>query len=289
MNAQLMREPITQSGTRCSKRQAFTLVELLVVITIIGILVALLIPAVNVAMRNARNAQIAIEVRGLANAMESYKLEMGDYPPDFARDAGGDGTQIVSHLARKFRYRDKVNDVYSDADLDNLDPSEALVFWLSGLSADPKRPLTNRKAYSDLFPATVKGAKAFFEFDQSRLRDSDGDGWPEYYPQNIEMPYVYFRNDNYANPFDNSLPHAVLNNQVQVRPYARTLDGAAAVDEYVAPEKFQVICSGLDNLFLDENSVASNATYPDGLGYQEADEDNITNFSEGSTLQAAIP
>ena len=54
------------------KRLAFTLVELLVVITIIGMLVALLLPAINSARENARMAQCANNLQQLGKAMMSY-------------------------------------------------------------------------------------------------------------------------------------------------------------------------------------------------------------------------
>src|SRR5690349_2288328 len=64
-------------------RPGFTLTEMLVVIGIIAILAALLLPAVNRAIYVARNTTIAVEVNQLATAIESYKQDKGDYPPNF--------------------------------------------------------------------------------------------------------------------------------------------------------------------------------------------------------------
>ncbi len=60
--------------------KAFTLVELLVVITIIGLLAGLLIPAVNAARESARRAQCINNQRNLALAMLAHETNDGCLP-----------------------------------------------------------------------------------------------------------------------------------------------------------------------------------------------------------------
>jgi prepilin-type processing-associated H-X9-DG protein/prepilin-type N-terminal cleavage/methylation domain-containing protein len=63
-----------------SKRTAFTLVELLVVITIIGMLMAILLPAVGAATESARAAQCKNRVKNIALAMANYESRNQAFP-----------------------------------------------------------------------------------------------------------------------------------------------------------------------------------------------------------------
>lgn len=63
-----------------SKRNAFTLVELLVVISIIGMLMAILLPAIGAATESARAAQCKNQMKQIALAMLGYESRSSSFP-----------------------------------------------------------------------------------------------------------------------------------------------------------------------------------------------------------------
>ena len=65
------------------KRLAFTLVELLVVITIVGILVSLLLPALQSVRESARSAVCKNNLKQIGLAVQSYQTAHRIYPPSF--------------------------------------------------------------------------------------------------------------------------------------------------------------------------------------------------------------
>ena len=326
-------------------RGGFTLVEMLVVITIIAIVAAITIPTIVGIVNQGHNAAMATRIADLDRALQEYKNLRGDYPPDFffiplSSDPPADHMRatIVPHLVTAYaRNAENVTNPANAAtywydvpqhprtpgDPDrlprNLDPAEALVFWLSETNDDVRQPLSRPAAA----PITSE-RKVYYEFDEDQLVDLDNDGWFEYLPRTASTsPLVYFNFRSYTtspspastpppgspNPFyRNGWPHYVhpvaapgVSNVA--RPYrsertspATPYGGAIYMNE----ESFQIICAGIDEEYgsdvnpsipPDDASDPTNTVkvFRSGLGYQEGDQDNLTNFSDSQTLENAQP
>jgi prepilin-type N-terminal cleavage/methylation domain-containing protein/prepilin-type processing-associated H-X9-DG protein len=135
------------------KRLAFTLVELLVVIAIIGILVALLLPAIQAAREAARRTQCQNNVKNIALACLNYESSKKALPPGSINSSGLqksgmawtvqilpylEDAQISDDALAKFR---KVDDAYSGTfdQLNNIMPAMYLC------PSDPELPMQIEK------------------------------------------------------------------------------------------------------------------------------------------------
>jgi prepilin-type N-terminal cleavage/methylation domain-containing protein len=174
--------------------RGFTLVELLVVITIIGILAALITVAAVGALKKANETRTKVEINQMAGGIDEYKNKTTAYPPNCQTDAGGplDETGIFNDLKRHMRQayprnqesddllRALVGQSTSDGSIwlnGGMSASEALVFWLGGFSTDPKYPISGEGGPS--YEITGKGAS------DSRTKDPiESRKWV--YPFNID-------------------------------------------------------------------------------------------------------
>src|SRR6267142_6033154 len=96
-----------------SRHAAFTLVELLVVIAIIGVLVALLLPAVQAAREAARRTQCSNNLKQLGLAAHNFNDTFSRLPPGGGAQGGGGGlsasTDYGSWLVYLLPYVEQTN------------------------------------------------------------------------------------------------------------------------------------------------------------------------------------
>ncbi len=222
---------------RLVRRAGFTLVEILVVIAIIGVLVGLIVPAVNVAYRSVKKKAIALEVVTIADAINKYQAKYGDYPPD-----GSDAGVLTRHLRKVFPQiaASELTILTAGSNASTgmagavMDPPEALVFFLGGFSDDPIHPFTGPGGPFAPSPANstapyqynIDRNSPLFEFKQAQLSlevmndpgsgapitvsnderelglampsSFPGDLLPIYRPSGNQAPFVYFDSRTYA-------------------------------------------------------------------------------------------
>ena len=89
----MVKSAVIYPGRKC--RYAFTLVELLVVIAIIGILIALLLPAVQAAREAARRIQCSNNLHQMAIGLQNYHSGYRKFPPGLTYP---NGTMWSGHL-----------------------------------------------------------------------------------------------------------------------------------------------------------------------------------------------
>ena len=82
MSTERNSRPVLRTPRSALRTRAFTLIEMLTVIAIIGILAGILIPVVSAAMRRARVVEATADVSKLYQAATTYNLDFGAFPPD---------------------------------------------------------------------------------------------------------------------------------------------------------------------------------------------------------------
>jgi len=117
---------IATTREKISRRRGFTTVELLVVISVIGGLMALLLPAVQSARETARRIQCASNMRQLALAALNFQSAQGAFPPGRQGDPRSAATW--GHIVYLLPFLD-ANVLFKKLDLTkpSTDPANAIL------------------------------------------------------------------------------------------------------------------------------------------------------------------
>lgn len=94
-------DPRCAASTTPGRPRAFTLVELLVVVAIIGTLVGLLLPAVQASREAARRLECAEKVRQLCLALQGHHAAKGGLPPGRTATGISGLTFLLPHLEQE--------------------------------------------------------------------------------------------------------------------------------------------------------------------------------------------
>ena len=283
-----------------SARHGFSLIELMIVIAIIGILMAIVLPAIGGARRAARIAQVSTEITQLDQAITSFKARFGVEPPSSLTIPAAvvlpalpvwttEDRQKVLRIWDQFDFATcgGFNGGIYPATEVHLNGAECLVFFLGGLNnGTATAPKLIGFSKNPRTPWSVAGENRdapFYDRFDGRLVDIDGDGAVEFIDSlpDQKTPILYFssqgksyRKANSPAAFDDFDVHGGMTN-------AQDMSSLYLGSDNKTPERaqgYQIISPGSDGLY------GSGGKYTDGseltLG-RAAEADNITNFSGG--------
>jgi prepilin-type N-terminal cleavage/methylation domain-containing protein len=285
----------TQTNRTARPRSAFTLLELVIVIAIIGMLSSLLFFGIGGALRGVAVTEVKAEFTQLETAMTTFESDYGVIPPSrivLTENPGATAWDPVSKSVLRKMFGSNVDfttlvDFNGDndkTDVLTLTSSECLLFFLGGMRDGSSFPLTLETAAITGFSANREKPFARggdnrtgpqFTFDSGRFIDLDGDGMPEYRDLatdgDVATVFASSNNGQGYNTANGSVIHF------------QQSDGSTAWNE----NSFQLISPGEDGKFGFD--VAPNPfvaqTWSPGSTVTGEQADNISNFAPNTMGQ----
>jgi prepilin-type N-terminal cleavage/methylation domain-containing protein len=280
-----------------SRRYGFTLVEMLVVITIIAILAGLVLVGAGAARTFVRRGAILTEMDNLSGSLQEYEKKYGSYPPNTVQASTipvSDPTVLYADLKRHFKQafskHQEPDDVFKA--LAGIAPAsgvmvqggmngaEALCFYLGGFSDDQRYPISGPGgpsfASGDVEDLEGRSANAIHSFELSRLGPRAANGqfdatkgrFVRYrvlvngQPQVRQINLWTYASANSTQPyiyFDTSRYKPMQYDPQTLGVVAlKTLpSGGGTQIQFANPKSFQILHAGLDNNWGDFSKLSS--------------------------------
>ena len=314
-----MTTPQLTTRTARIKRNAFTLVELMIVIVIIGILVGISSPFIFAAITAAKEFTIQNEIVQMDAAVQRFETKYGFFPPAIGPGLEIDTSPSANSDAEIAKFRRYLNRIApnhaeggpgSGGGLDNwwnqvganLNAESSLVFWLSGLCTSKQYPLSGNatiarmgpplapynanKDFNDMDLGVTIDRDVFFEFTSGQIvinPFAGVNGIKSYHQpegKGDSLAYLYRDSRSY---------------EIATQPSGQFVADAYHVEDgagnksFFNPGTFQIIGPGMDGKVTrqtDLTAVVVTNTFALASPSTEADvdpeqDDNITNFANG--------
>lgn len=162
--------------TSPQSKSAFTLIELLVVIAIIGVLVGLLLPAVQQAREAARRSSCGNNLKNLALGCHNFENVNGNFPPGAHNDDNvcvGWAFYILPYIEQNTIYDDVASKILAQ----QVTEKRLLPKGGYGLTSLDSNTAWNRSFYTSRAGNTAKITLSVFSCGSSRLPKFDNDGF----------------------------------------------------------------------------------------------------------------
>ncbi len=273
-----------------SPREGFTLIELMITISIIALLIGLIVPAYHSVQQKARKAEVTVDIKSLSGALAAFKARYLGFPPSsitiHSTAAGWNGDPHSKRWVKKFWPQFNFNGSgglgLTSGSSETLNGAECLVFFLGGVSRKTGNDFemlgfSNNPAAPFSKTGTSR-VNPFIEFKVSRLIDADNDGFPEYLDPlpGQTQPYLYFSAYEGAG---GGYKTAEVTFAGMTDVYRQTHNANSPAWN---SKTYQIISPGFDATYGEGGHFGEDDADADLSGTREGERDNITNFSGGT-------